>query len=62
MNPLTTRKFMATCGVIIIASLALALGKLTGSEWVTIATLSLGIFSGANVVAKHKAFTEDSKQ
>lgn len=53
---------MATCGVIIIASLALAFGKLTGSEWVTIATLSLGIFSGANVVAKHKAFVEGSKQ
>lgn len=35
-----------------LASVFLAAGKLTGAEWVTVCTLCLGIYAGANVVAK----------
>lgn len=57
-NGLTTRKFLATVGVIILAYIALLIGKLTGDQFVTLALFALGIFGAANVTAKHKSFNE----
>lgn len=57
-GPLTTRKFLATCGVILLSYAALWGDKLSGDQFVTLALFALGIFAGANVVAKHKSFNE----
>jgi len=62
VNPLTTRKFIMVSVALLLTFAALFAGKLIGSEVVTLVTLELGIFVGGNVVAKHKAFVEGSKQ
>lgn len=47
-----SRKFRITCVLIAVASLALFLDKLSGSEFVTLATFILGIYGAANVGEK----------
>lgn len=47
------RKFVALLILEFSAIAALFLGKLTGGEFVTLATLLLGVFSAANVSEKH---------
>lgn len=58
MNGLTTRKFLLTAVSLALTFLALFVGKLTGGEAVILIPAILTIFAGANVTAKHKAFTE----
>lgn len=55
---LTTRKFLATVGTLALSYIALMTGQLSGDQYVTLALVALGIFSGSNIVAKHKSFTE----
>ena len=62
LAPLTTRKFLMTSLVILLTFGALFAGKFSGDQAVTLLTIALGIFVGGNVAAKHKAFTEGSKQ
>ncbi len=58
MMNLTSRKFLLTAGVLVLSFTALFAGKLQGQEVVTLVSLVLGIFTGGNVAAKHKAFVE----
>ena len=46
-----SRKFLMTAVVETIATIALFTNFLTGAEWITLTTLVLGIYSGANVWA-----------
>jgi len=46
-----SRKFLMTAVVETIATIALFTSFLTGAEWITVTTLVLGIYSGANVWA-----------
>lgn len=54
-----TRKFLLTVGTVLLAFVALSIGKLSGDQFVSLIIWLVGIFSGANVVAKHKQFVED---
>jgi hypothetical protein len=56
---LQSRKFILTAASLTATFAALFAGKLTGSECVALVPLIIGIFTGGNVVAKHKAFTEE---
>jgi hypothetical protein len=53
-----TRKFMLTASTLLLTYAALFAGKLTGDQVVTLVPWLIGIFAGANVVAKHNQFTE----
>jgi len=53
-----TRKFLLTGVVVLLAFVALYMDKLTGAQFSSLVIWLVGIFSGANVVAKHKQFTE----
>lgn len=46
------RKFFGVMTVIWLSALFLIIERLTGGEWVTVNTLALGIFGGANVWQK----------
>ena len=46
-----SRKFLMTAVIEVVATVALFTAFLTGAEWITITTLVLGIYSGANVWA-----------
>lgn len=52
MNGYTSRKFILTVIIGLIATVALFTGFLTGGEWITINTLILGIYGGANVLSE----------
>ncbi len=54
------RKFFLTSVTLAVTFIALFAGKLTGAETVSLATIALGIFTGGNVAAKHKNFTESA--
>lgn len=53
-----TRKFVLTAVTLLLTYVALFAGKLTGDQVVTLVPWLIGIFAGANVVAKHKQFVE----
>ena len=53
-----TRKFTLTAATLLLTYVALFAGKLTGDQVVTLVPWLIGIFAGANVVAKHNNFTE----
>lgn len=53
-----TRKFLLTAATLLLTYVALFAGKLTGDQVVTLVPWLIGIFAGANVVAKHKQFVE----
>lgn len=55
-----TRKFVITMVVISLAFIALLISKLDGDQFVSLVIWAVGIFSSANVAAKHKQFTEGS--
>ena len=55
---LSSRKFLLTAVTLILSFAALFAGKLQGSEVVTLVSMVLGIFTGGNVAAKHRAFVE----
>ena len=57
-SKLQSRKFLLTAACLLMTYAALFFGKLTGSEVVALVPLIIGIFTGGNVVAKHKAFNE----
>lgn len=46
------RKFGFAVFFSIIGTIFLAVGKLTGGEWVTLVTIILGLYSAANVSEK----------
>ena len=46
------RKFVTTLLVLLSSVVALFTGHLDQTAWVTVATLSLSIYSGANIVDK----------
>lgn len=54
-----TRKFVLTAVTLLLTYVALFAGKLTGDQVVTLVPWLIGIFAGANVVAKHNQFTEN---
>lgn len=56
---LSSRKFLLTAVTLLLSFAALFAGKLQGSEVVTLVSMVLGIFTGGNVAAKHKAFAEE---
>lgn len=44
------------CASVLLIATGLCLGKfLTGSEWVTVAGLVIGVYAGSNVLMKDKA-------
>jgi hypothetical protein len=47
-----SRKFALTIAALIMSSIFLAVGKLAGSEWVTVTIFILGLYGAANVVEK----------
>ena len=49
---LYSRKFILTVVILLIATVALFTDVLAGAEWVTVSTLVLGIYGGANVMAE----------
>jgi hypothetical protein len=49
-----SRKFLMTAAVEVVATIALFTAFLTGAEWITVTTLVLGIYNGANVWASKK--------
>ena len=49
---------MLTAATLLLTYAALFAGKLTGDQVVTLVPWLIGIFAGANVVAKHKQFVE----
>ena len=53
-----TRKFVITVIIIALAFFALIISKLDGDQFVSLVIWVVGIFSGANVAAKHKQFNE----
>ena len=53
MNKFNSRKFYLTVSVLALASIFLAVSKLTGGEWITITTLVLGMYKTANVLEKN---------
>lgn len=55
---LNSRKFLLTAGSLLATFAALFAGKISGAECVALVPLIIGIFTGGNVAAKHKAFTE----
>jgi len=61
-NTWKTRKFVLTATALILSYAALFADKLSGAEMVALVPMILGIFTGGNVVAKHKAFVEGSPQ
>jgi hypothetical protein len=54
-----TRKFVIISATLLLTYIALFAGKLTGDQVVTLVPWLIGIFAGANVVAKHNQFTEN---
>lgn len=46
------RKFYLSCGVILLSAGMVFAGRLEGAGWITLATMALGIYAGANVVDK----------
>ncbi len=52
MNGYTSRKFIFAVIIGLIATVALFTGFITGGEWITINTLILGLYSGANVISE----------
>ena len=53
MGKFKSRKFQLTLLVLILSSIFLTVSKLTGGEWITITTLVLGMYKGANIM-EHK--------
>ena len=53
-----TRKFLLTVGTVLLTFIALAVNKISGDQFVSLIIWLVGIFSGANVIAKHKQFNE----
>jgi len=47
-----SRKFALTVSALIMASIFLYIGKIAGSEWVTITIFILGLYGTANVMEK----------
>ena len=47
-----SRKFIAAVVVIVVASVAMFLGKMSGTEWIAAANIALGLYVGANVAQK----------
>jgi len=47
-----SRKFALTISALIMASVFLYIGKLAGSEWVTVVIFTLGLYGAANVMEK----------
>jgi hypothetical protein len=58
MSKLQSRKFLLTAAALAATFVALFAGKLSGAETVALVPLIIGIFTGGNVVAKHKSFNE----
>jgi len=55
MSKYRSRKFFLVIIVLFLASVFLYIDKLGGGEWVTIITLTLGMYKAANVVeGKHE--------
>jgi hypothetical protein len=46
------RKFIMSGAIILLSALMVFTGELDGGAWVTIATLSLGLYAASNVVDK----------
>jgi len=42
------RKFTVAMSALLLSAVALFIGKLAGSEWVTVTGLIVGLFGGAN--------------
>ena len=55
---LQSRKFILTAGSLTLTFVALFASKITGGEAVILIPAILTVFTGGNVVAKHKAFNE----
>jgi len=49
-NKFRSRKFALTIAALIMASVFLYIGKLAGSEWVTVTIFILGLYGAANVM------------
>ena len=45
-----SRKFILACGCLVVGALGLFVGVVTGSEFVGLAAVILGLYGGANVV------------
>jgi len=52
------RKFTIAVAALLISAVGLFVGRLTGAEWVTVSSLIVGLFSGANA-AIHMAGGND---
>lgn len=46
------RKYFLSWGIIVASVAMVFAGKLDGAGWITVATLALSIYAGANVVDK----------
>ena len=46
----SSRKFIGAAVVFGVATALIAVGKISGGEWVTISTLTLGIYTGGNIM------------
>ncbi|MEM1189924.1 MAG: hypothetical protein AAGI72_15435 [Pseudomonadota bacterium] len=46
-----SRKFLITCSALLLASVFLAFGKITGAEWTQIALMCLGAYNLANAIS-----------
>jgi len=52
MSKYGSRKFGLTIGVVLLASIFLAVKLLAGVEWVTVVIAALGLYKYANVMEK----------
>lgn len=53
MSDLTSRKFLLTILVLVMSYALVILGKVDAKEWMTIAVIASGIYSGANVMSDY---------
>ena len=56
------RRYLLTCGCVIIASFMLWFDKLTGGEWVTIIIATAAAYIAGNTAQKFKSIEADHEQ
>lgn len=52
MQKYLSRKFLVALAVVIIATVALFVGRITGAEWLAATNVAIGLYIGGNVVQK----------
>lgn len=55
MDRYKSRKFIVAIVVIILSSFFLYFGKLNANQWIAAVNISLGLYTGGNVVQKKKS-------